>query len=529
MLMKKLPVIIERTKTQARAMAFKYNMLSGNFEQARTCIFESADFDKQNEELNVFIKEHFFDNAGIYINLPPEELILREFSLPFVARGKIRELLPFELESQLPYEISEIFYDYHAYPDEVAGKTRVVAAACRKKFLESYIQFFLQNSHELKGVYIPNDALLQLTSFLEEPSGCILYMSASYTVYFIVEDGAWIFSRVVPLGYDALFDGIAKSWDMDTSESKKILTEIPVSDSDIVDFEYYRQKFKLSKAKSRELVESILSFSGKVNHELKATIRSHYQDIQDVKNLVLMSDLDNQVFLENILAEKISLSINPFPYGHTPISLIGRPYVILVGMANSITSNRFINLMDTGLKKLFKKKKDHRDKFIYAILFFSALLFCASFAINVMQKQKNYSILQNRKKELFVSLFNKNPDDQVSMASQAALLVEEQKKRSEIFKLQSNKVKLSLVLFELNKALVKSGSLQVERLVYSNNVVTVSGTAEDFKELNNIKTLVLDNTIFSEADMKDQRSYLAPDGRNRARFTLVIKPKPPEE
>lgn len=527
--MKKLPVIIERTKTHVRAMAFKYNMLSGNFEQTRSYRFESSLFETQNEEMNVFLKENFFDNAGIYINLPTEELILREFYLPFVARGKIKELLPFELESQLPYEISEIFYDYHAYPEEDKGRTRIIVAACRKSFLEKYIQFFLQNGHDVKAVYVPNHSLLQLSSYLEEPVGCILYMSGNFTVYFIVENGTWVYSRVVPLGYDSLFADISKKWNMDMSQSKKILTEIPVSDSDIVDAEYYKKKFKLSKVKSKELVETILGFSGKVSRELKSTILNFYPDIKDVKNLVLMSDLDNQVFLENILTEKIPITINPFPYGRTPISLIGRPYVILVGISNAISSNRFLNVMDVGLKRLFKKKKDHRDKLIYALLLCSLFLFSGSFAVNVMQKKKHYSILQNKKKELFVSLFNKSPDEQVSMASQAALLVDEQKKRSEIYKLQSNKLKLSFILFELNKILIKSGSLQVERFVYTNNVVSVSGTAEDFKELNNIKSLVLDNTIFSEADMKEQRSYLAPDGRNRVRFNLVVKPRPQEE
>lgn len=527
--MKKLPVLIERTKTHIRAVAFKASVMGSNFEQVRSYEFGSLDFAEQNEELNIFIREHFFDNAGIYINLPIEELILREFSLPFIARGKIKDLLPFELESQLPYEISDIFYDYHAYPDEQAGKTRIIAAACRKSFLESYAQFFLKNEHLLKGVYVQTDGLLQLCTFLEEPYECILYMSGNFSIYLIANQGNWEFARVVPIGYDQLFSDISKKWKKDAGESKKILTEIPVSDSDIVDFEYYQQKFKLTKAKSKDLVESITKFSSSVTHELKSTLIRHYQDKDQINNFVLMSDLDNQVFLENILADKTPLNISPFPYGRTPVSLIGRPYIIPVGMSYAISGMKYLNLMGSDLKRLFKKKKNHTDRLGIVILGVALILFIASFAINVVQKQKHYKVIQNKKKELFVKLFNKNPDDKMSLTVQAAQLVEEQKKRSEIYKLQSNKLKLGKILYELNNALVKASGLQVERISYSNNSVQLLGSAEDFNEVNNIKNLVLGNPVFSEADMKDQRSYQAPGGQNRVRFNMTVKPRVQED
>ena len=527
--MKKKPVIIERTKTHLRAIPFRFNVVTGNAEQPRSYLFESNNFEAQNEEMDLFIKEFFFDNNGIFINLPFEELILREISLPFVARGKVRELLPYELESQLPYEISEIFYDYHAYPDEKNGRTNIIVAACRKNFLENYIQFFLKNNHELKGVYVPPDSLLQLSSYVEEETTCILYMSGNYSIYLISRQGTWLYSRIVPQGYDRLFSDISNKWNKDSEESKKILMEISLMDSEIVDSDYYKQKFKLSKIKSKELVDSILKFSSSTNQELKSTIARYNQDGSAFNNLVLMSDLENQVFLENILSQKISLNINTFPYGHTPVSLMGRSYVILAGMINAISSNRFLNLLDSQIKKLFKKKKDHGNYLVMGILIISAVFFLSSFVINVIQKKKLYSIAEAKKKELFTGLFNKNPESQISLVTQAAQLVEEQKKRSEIYKLQSNKMKLGHILVELNKALIRSGSLQVERFVYSNNMVTILGTAEDFNELNNIKNLVIGTKIFAEAEMKDQRSYLGADGRNRVRFILNIKPRIQEE
>ncbi|MDH4199202.1 MAG: hypothetical protein OEV66_02385 [Spirochaetia bacterium] len=523
--MKKLPVIIERSRTHLRGVAFKSSVMGSNFEAARIYEFESPDFDKQNEELNNFIRENFYENSGIYINLPSEELILRELVLPFISKSKIKDLLPFELESDLPYDITDIFYDYHFYPDVTGNESKIIVAAARKTFLEMYAQFFLANKMILKGVYIPVDALLQLSSFLTAPFGCILYVSGNYSILLMVREGSWEYSRVVPIGYDHLFAEISKKWKRDIAESKKLLTEIPVSDSDIVDSEYYQHKFKLTRAKSRDIVDSILNFSSSINHELKTTLSGFYRENETRNSVVLMSDLENQVFLENILTEKVTADIVPFPYGNTPISLIGRSFVIPVGMSFALSSGKDLNLMDSALKKLFKKKKDYSDNIIIAFLTASMLIFTGSFVVNFMQKRHHYQVIQKKKGELFSSMFNKTPDSNTSLVTQAKQLVEEQKKRSEIYKLQSNKLKLSQILFELNKALLKATDLQIDRWTYSNNSVTILGSTNDFNELNHIRSLALGNPIFASAEVKDQRSYPGPGGQNRVRFNLIIKPE----
>jgi general secretion pathway protein L len=495
-----------------------------SFEQTNVYEFENQTFSEQNEELNNFLREKYFESMGFYVNIPVEEIILRELTLPFITKGKIKELLPFELESLLPYEISEIYYDYHIYPEPEKNLSKIIVCACKRSFLDPYVDFFFQNNFILKGFYIPIDALVQLGSLNRESPETILYMAASYSAVIVLNEGIWSYSRIFPVGYDLLFSGISKLWKKDFSESKKMLTEIPVSDSDIIDTDYYQSKFKLSKGKSKELVDVLVNFSLTVNREVKSTLLKSSGTKGNPK-LSLVSDLDNQVFLENILTEKLSSEIVPYPYGNTPISLVGRNYVIPIGISYAISSNRFINLFVSDIKKRFKPQKGKSFSLVYFLLLAASLIFAGSFLLNGLQKKRQYDLVQERKIQLFMQFFKKAPDEETSMLSQAKQILEEQKKRSELYQLQANKYKLSQLLFELNQALSKSSDFVVERFAYSNNIISIVASTADFNQLNQIKSYLFENPAFQDTEIKDQRSFLAPGGNNRVRFSIVIKPK----
>lgn len=543
--MGKLPVIIERTRDYIRGIAFKSSVMGSSFEQSKIHYFESEDFEKQNEELELFIRENYYENAGIYINTPPEEVILREFSVPFISKGKIKDILPFELESQLPYEVSDIFYDYHFYPEKSGNSSKVIVAACRRKFLEPYVQFFLKNNIPLKGIYIQVDAFLQLASFVkelntndsQEPLRHLLYISGSFSLFLITQNGTWEYARIVPLGYDHLFKKLSDLWGKKDIESRQLLSETSLMDSEVVDYSYYQSKFKLSKAKSKETVNCLLEFSSSINHEIKSTfIRSPMNKGEKAEKIpnehnkvILLSDMDNQVFLENILLEKSSWDISGFPYGNTPISLTGRSFSMHVGLSYALASRKFLNFMDSDLKKMFRKKKDFTDRLIYAALGLGLGFLGSSFAFNIIQKLNYYQSIEKRMATQFIGLFNRNPNADTSLLTQAQQLLNEQKKRSEIYKLQSNKNKLSQILFELNQSLMKAIDLHVDRLTYSGNNVTLMGSTGDFSELNNIKNIILDNRLFAEVDLKEQRSYPGPDGKNRVKFSMLIKPRHEEK
>jgi len=72
--------------------------------------------------------------------IPSGRVSCRNLTLPFSERRKIRQVLPFELEPLLPYEIDTLFFDF--IPISKSKKTKVIAAAVENRTLDFFTSLF---------------------------------------------------------------------------------------------------------------------------------------------------------------------------------------------------------------------------------------------------------------------------------------------------------------------------------------------------------------------------------------------------
>ncbi|MBW2192481.1 MAG: pilus assembly protein PilM, partial [Deltaproteobacteria bacterium] len=70
-------------------------------------------------------------------SFPSEQISYRNLRVPFKSQKKIRQILPFELETTLPFPVSDIVIDFHAVT--VSEPSDIIAAAVEKSRLESYL------------------------------------------------------------------------------------------------------------------------------------------------------------------------------------------------------------------------------------------------------------------------------------------------------------------------------------------------------------------------------------------------------
>ena len=77
------------------------------------------------------------DDPTCVVSLPADQLFFRNTSLPFSDDKKIRQILPFELETVLPVSIDNLVIDYQKGLEE--QRTEVVAVAIEQEKLQAYI------------------------------------------------------------------------------------------------------------------------------------------------------------------------------------------------------------------------------------------------------------------------------------------------------------------------------------------------------------------------------------------------------
>ena len=73
-------------------------------------------------------------------SIPADLVSYRNMQVPFAEHRKIRQILPFELESILPLPVRDLITDFHTFraPDQ-DGRTNIIAASVEKKTIETYL------------------------------------------------------------------------------------------------------------------------------------------------------------------------------------------------------------------------------------------------------------------------------------------------------------------------------------------------------------------------------------------------------
>jgi len=99
-------------------------------------------------------------HSSLIIGLPADRTIYRTVFIPFKEDKKIRQVLPFELEPNLPVSVDQLVIDYQ--PNTDPGKNGLLAAAIDRHFLESVMADFSQTDLDTQRV-VPGDYPLALS------------------------------------------------------------------------------------------------------------------------------------------------------------------------------------------------------------------------------------------------------------------------------------------------------------------------------------------------------------------------------
>lgn len=519
----RMPLVIDRNKSEARVMGFKSGMMGSSHERPMRFEFRSSDVGAQNAELCEFIQQHYEGNTGIYINYPAEKILIREFILPFVDKKKIKELVPFELESLLPYDIHEMVYDYISYPDLEEEKSRIIAVAAHSGLIHDYIKIFKENRILLRGVYVPTDALYRLAHYVDLEDYFLLFVSTGFTMMAAVKDSSLYFSRVTPVGYDSLLKWLMEKWKKNYTESAQLLSNIAIASIEDADYGFYKKHFQLSRPQSKLLLQTISEFGDELAGEVDKTLQFVCDD-ENQMPVILVSDTPSQPLIEHLLGGRLPGPIDSFPYEKTPIAAMGREYSLLAGAAYGISGNYSMELMTSQQKKeaRFKGNAGFRAPIVAGIT--GVLLFFGSFLFDYMQQVVFVKQAEARQEETFTRYFSKEPLPEPSVVEQAKLALGKEKQRTEIQRILLNKPKVGKILVHLNEALLSVADFRLSRMDYSNEVLKLTASTDSFESHSSIQKALNEHKGFKKVIPKNTRKMIERDGGTRVLFTLEITP-----
>jgi len=180
--------------------------------------------------------------ADVATSVSGHSVIIRKISLALMTEDELENSIQWEAEQYIPFEISEVFLDYHILgPDpNDQGQMEVVLVAAKKDFVDEYVAVFKES-----GL---NPVVVDVDCFSIENVYCSVYdddtakvvalidLGASGIQVNVLKSGVSVFTRDIQLGGNSYNEELQKRFGLNSedAESLKLGAEGLSVDADLV-------------------------------------------------------------------------------------------------------------------------------------------------------------------------------------------------------------------------------------------------------------------------------------------------------
>ena len=177
-----------------------------------------------------------FAKDGISLGVGGHMSFVRKVKLPPVSHSKLKQVVSFEVQQQVPFSLNEVLWDYQVISplSKVPGPVVVLIAAIKQSFVEDLLKVLQGSINKTPDVVDTSSLALHncLTfneSLPKEKVGILVNLGFSYTDVSIENKGEMAFTRAVPIGKKNILKKIAESRGVALEQAEEILKKEDVS------------------------------------------------------------------------------------------------------------------------------------------------------------------------------------------------------------------------------------------------------------------------------------------------------------
>ncbi len=221
-------------------------------------ILSQPDADREaliRESLEKFVSRNELSGDAIVIGVPGQQTFARFCKLPPVDPKKIPDLVRFEATQQIPFDISEVVWDYQVFQAPESPEVEVGIFAMRKDLIREHLNHYNEAGLRPTTIQTLPAALYNfchhdLADELSEGSAVVLIdVGAQNTNLVIVEPhAAWM--RNIPLGGNNFTEALVKAFKLSFSKAEELKRNAAKS-------KYARQIFQAMRPVFSDLVAEI--------------------------------------------------------------------------------------------------------------------------------------------------------------------------------------------------------------------------------------------------------------------------------
>lgn len=222
--------------------------------------------------LDALATKHEFDKSTVVVSVPGHMAFARFAKLPPIESSKVKSIVAYEAQQQIPFPIEEVEWDYQVFAQEDAPDIEVGIFAITKeriaKFLSNYRSVGLRvDMLTLSPVAVYNAFAHENAGGTGHGSGTVyLDIGTTSTDIIVVEDET-IWLRTLPLGGNHFTQALMKQFKISFAKAEKLKLEAATS-------KYAKQIYQAMRGVFNDLVTEIersLGFYTSLNRDAELT------------------------------------------------------------------------------------------------------------------------------------------------------------------------------------------------------------------------------------------------------------------
>lgn len=219
---------IDVSKSSVKVVRLEGDTLthSGVFPYDSAGTGEAADIDAQTKEALTQVKAQFkISGEPVIFSLPSHSTFNRLIKLPPVEESKIPEIVKYEAQSQIPFNIDEVIWDYqYVERDYQPGEEKeVILFAIKRDIVEQFLGNIAELKFNTEAVQFAPVALFNFLLRDQEIKGATVALDmGGDNTDLIVIDGTKFWVRNLPITGNDITKALQKAFNIPFEEAEKL-------------------------------------------------------------------------------------------------------------------------------------------------------------------------------------------------------------------------------------------------------------------------------------------------------------------
>ena len=493
----------------------------------------SEEYETYEQAISFFLNQFFPEIENIILILSSKHLIVRDFLLPIKNRKSILDVLPFEFENHISYDIDSI--EVVANILEIDKENSFINAfGIEHQVLQEYMAPLLNRNLFIKSLLIDSVCLSSIVNsfynkYFQEKNIVQIDVGEYATLFNIIKEGKLIHTRYIDVGFVKFLEQISNLINISVSETSELLFDTKFSIFDISNIELFLDNFKKLYSVTNAQISEISLICRKLVREIIIEVN---------RSLISLEKNPDEIYLSGILSkmrgarEYLTLLMDKDIYSYNFLDFSDNRMLICMGALyhselsklNQIdySKTKFVKRYNSGLFSMKQIVQNFMTHFI--VLGLSFLIFISTFFTKIYLDREEAIRGQFLLKKYFQENFEREPSQDKPIVTQAQEILEKEKKETRFTSLKQQG--LLDILMELTKKFPSEldQSFVLDRFSFDENYIQIQARVTEFSEVGEIEKILKNSNLFQEVEVSNKK-LLRGVGKNKVSLKIKFEVK----